>query len=324
MRGSVIENDNGDDDEVFFDATVDESHRDESAMPRRMTAQKMVERDRLELCGRWLASIPTDDIPSLRQTREYTDFLKAFERLGQAHRRVVALGRSSMETDDPDDRSHMAPFSFLQHLVKDDVLMRVFEYLGSHSLVQTSRVCARFRELADISATQRTQDIAPIRQLGHAMQLLRAKEQIDGVGDFRRRISHVSVPLLAMRQRILVTGAGDADFNGVYYCTGTNGNGFVYTKPRTSMLRASMPSLLSHAPVPLDEADGVDIDTKIQQGSALSVSDMKREQHRVLNWDSENAVKPGDLLRCIISKRFSDEVRHTQSVPMQLYVPVCW
>ena len=34
-------------------------------------------------------------------------------------------------------------------------------------------------------------------------------------------------------RRIKVSGAGDPEFNGIYFCTGCNGNGFLFTKPRT-------------------------------------------------------------------------------------------
>ena len=43
----------------------------------------------LEKCGRWLLSIPRDDITVLSQTVEFKEFLSAFEDLGQAHRRVI-------------------------------------------------------------------------------------------------------------------------------------------------------------------------------------------------------------------------------------------
>jgi hypothetical protein len=43
----------------------------------------------LEKCGRWLLSIPRDDITVLSQTIEFQEFLSAFEHLGQAHRRVI-------------------------------------------------------------------------------------------------------------------------------------------------------------------------------------------------------------------------------------------
>ena len=37
----------------------------------------------LEDCGRWLMAIPRDDVVALQQTPEYSEFLSAFERLGE-------------------------------------------------------------------------------------------------------------------------------------------------------------------------------------------------------------------------------------------------
>jgi len=37
----------------------------------------------LERCGRWLLEIPRDDVVALKQTSEYTDFLSAFDKLGE-------------------------------------------------------------------------------------------------------------------------------------------------------------------------------------------------------------------------------------------------
>lgn len=55
----------------------------------------------LERCGRWLISIPRDDVVALQNTAEYRDFLNAFDRLGEAHRRTVMLERRHLlETED--------------------------------------------------------------------------------------------------------------------------------------------------------------------------------------------------------------------------------
>jgi len=50
----------------------------------------------LEKCGRWLSSIPRDDITVLRKTVEFQDFLRAFESLGHAHRRVIVEHSSNV------------------------------------------------------------------------------------------------------------------------------------------------------------------------------------------------------------------------------------
>ena len=38
-------------------------------------------------------SIPDDDVVALQNTSEYKEFLNAFDRLGEAHRRTVILER---------------------------------------------------------------------------------------------------------------------------------------------------------------------------------------------------------------------------------------
>ena len=179
--------------------------------------------DQLERCGTWLSSIPRDDVCVLRETQEYSDFLRAFERLGQAHRRVISSNRNSPE---------IAPSywsisnNFLQYLTADDVILRIFEFLECKSLIRMAFACSRFRQLAYKSATQRTCDVMSTRKLQNVMQLLRAKEQIEGVGSGIDE-NHVRVPILLLSRRMLVTDAGDPEYDGIYFCTGCNGNGFV-------------------------------------------------------------------------------------------------
>lgn len=179
--------------------------------------------DQLERCGTWLSSIPRDDVSVLRGTQEYSDFLRAFERLGQAHRRVISSNRNLPE---------VAPSywsisnNFLQYLTADDVILRIFEFLECKSLIRMAFACSRFRQLAYKSATQRTCDVMSTRKLQNVMQLLRAKEQIEGVG-IGIDDNHVRVPILLLNRRLLVADAGDPEYNGIYFCTGCNGNGFV-------------------------------------------------------------------------------------------------
>lgn len=228
----------------------------------------------LENCGRWLMSIPRDDVVALQNTAEYRDFLNAFERLGEAHRRTVMLERRHLlETEDEtllassdpnsDERNKVIHsdmtsvhaiaahpftcyrqypiaaseyrrrhFSFLQHLAVDDILLRTFEYIDCSSLVRTGATCHRFRELTTRSAEQRVASLADGRLLRSAMKMLRAQEQIEGVNVFEGSGQYVPIPMLGLRRRIKVSGAGDAEFNGIYFCTGSNGNGFLFTKPR--------------------------------------------------------------------------------------------
>jgi len=354
--------------------------------------------DQLEKCGRWLASIPRDDITVLRHTVEFKDFLEAFKGLGDAHLRVVVNGNSNQttgvsameikqedgeqyhprgpslafdgstdesakqngwtSTSDDDGKKCRRHASFrngyitagtadhnVQHddftnaenlqngvildkvssqtsttssqhrrspkqrqmvtdlshrrnggmrysygpnngshflRFTDDILFRVLEFLQCRCLIQTSLTCSRFYRLVIRSATQRTYDIAAARQLGNVMQLLRAREQIyhvdsegveqadddaekdnsidididaddDGNNDSDAMMDYgntpearysgpgiyfnVPVPTLLPGRRVLVTNAGDPEYNGVYYCTDCNGNGFVFAKPRFSSHR---------------------------------------------------------------------------------------
>jgi hypothetical protein len=274
--------------------------------------------DQLERCGRWLSSIPRDDVTILRQTLEYEEFLYAFERLGHAHRRVISQNRndeipvaSLSAFRCPNNRNGFGDHSYfstpgsLHHRTDltmadngrindvtsnlynndvvsspeqfrdnntvnyfqkhtDDVVLRILEFLECRSLIRASLTCSRFHQLANKSAVQRTYDVAHARQLNNVMQLLRAQEQIVGDDDYagvendhhnydhngrgddnnnnnnnnnnhaivRQYGCHVPVPMLLPRRRVIVTNAGDPDYNGVYYCTDSNGNGFVFTKPR--------------------------------------------------------------------------------------------
>ena len=376
--------------------------------------------DQLERCGKWLSEIPRDDVIVLRQTPEYQDFLRAFERLGHAHRRVISMDRSSMSLDqsqqlhepdfmvkdtqqlgyEHDDHHqqqqhrqpqhnqllqvstlsslhlsnhqgqvipqhqhqqehqvaasalvvHHPPFNnFLQHLTADDVILRVFEFLECQSLIRTAMTCSRFRQLANRSASQRTYGVANARQLNNVMQLLRAKEQIDGVGTGIHD-SHVRVPILLLSRRVLVTDAGDPEYNGVYFCTGSNGNGFVFTKPRYPeqrvrtteagvryVQRPGTPAFDGAGAVPAvngpEAAGGVvdgflppvnPVQRQFQQqrhvmGAGVGNNPAQRaavaaaDAAPAARFESEVA-QPGQLLRCIIAKRFSNEVRLTHQI----------
>ncbi len=280
-----------------------------------LPGSRLSDNDRLERSGQWLQSIPRDDVIALQQTLEYQNFLIAFDKLGQAHRKVVGMNRSLMSLEDSTSVSTYHPlqgslfassFSFLQHLAVDDVILRVFEFLECHSLIRLSRTCSRFRELAYRSATQRTIGVANARQLNNVMKLLRAKEQIDGVSN-NIHDSHVRVPMLGLSRRIYVTEAGDPEYNGVYYCTGNSGNGFVFTKPRYPERRIQalagtgetrpdhpmLPAIRRRSGLPGQQQGGDDNDDDNYNQEGL-----------------ENEIaKPGQILRCIIAKRFSREVR---------------
>lgn len=290
--------------------------------------------DQLERCGRWLSSIPRDDVIDLREAQEYHDFLRAFERLGQAHRRVVSSKRNSVRITPVHETYWSISNNFLQYLTADDVILRIFEFLECQSLIRMAFTCSRFRQLAYRSATQRTCDVMSTRQLRSVMQLLRAKEQIDGVGT-GLHYNHVRVPLLLLSRRIYVTHSGDPEYNGVYYCTGCNGNGFVFTKPRYPERRVrplrTIENRDSESPQPPDpmedevvvvrpdppgaaagavEAAGAEVAPPIGGGQGpiiLGGGEGPIGEDPSARFESED-TQPGGLLRCIIAKRFSHEM----------------
>ena len=231
-------------------------------------------------------------------------------------------------------------FSFLQHLAVDDVLLRIFEFIDCSSLVRTGTTCHRFHELTTRSAEQRTQRLADGRLLRSAMKMLRAQEQIEGVGPREEAGPFVPIPMLGLRRRVKVSGAGDPEYNGIYFCTGSNGNGFLFTKPRSPERRARVPNnpptFNMQQLVELDGAGGIE---GIGQVPMLGVGDANNNAleaagaigldiHVAADEDNggngeagghgqrEDAVDVlfGDepnrsrLLRCVIAKRFSNEV----------------
>ena len=257
MDHQQLPNNNDAEDAVFDD--IIEEDGDDGAMMSHASSMPLTSssQDQMERCGRWLQSIPRQDMAALQQTQEYTDFIRAFERLAQIHRSDVAPNThqnnlmamdegggpttiaAAVATPSSDkflveatpEEAERQNYSFLQHMADDDIIVRTFEFLECQSLVKISMTCSRFRELAHRSAAQRTYDVAQARQLNNVMKLLRAKEQIDGIGT-RITDPHVRVPVLLLGRRVLVTDAGDPEYNGVYFCTGSNGNGFIFTKPR--------------------------------------------------------------------------------------------
>lgn len=62
--------------------------------------------------------------------------------------------------------------------------------------------------------------------------MLRAKEQITGLAWDTPMIQRV--PIFGLERRVIVTDSGDPECNGIYCCTGFNGNGYQFTKPITT------------------------------------------------------------------------------------------
>ncbi len=201
----------------------------------------------LEHYGQWLLSIPRDDIPALMETPEYNLFQEAFHNLELAHRKTLLqhqkyhfhsshictsnnTNASALTSSSTTANTTQHCITFLQHLALDDIILRIFEFLPCATLVKTSLTCHRFHILCKKSAKQRTIHMAGHYYLQNEMKLLRAKEQIEGIWSEYKPV--VRVPLLGLARRVFVSGSSDEEFNGIYFCTGTNGNGFLFTKPR--------------------------------------------------------------------------------------------
>jgi hypothetical protein len=334
-------NHNQDEDDEFYDvaeasesASASGEHQSHVDDEGDLNSSLIMDREQLEKCGQWLLSIPRDDVVALRKTPEYTDFLKSFEKLGLAHRRAYGSSSSSSGggTNNGNNKSsdgiksngdhdHHHSSSFLQHLEADDVVLRVLEFLECQSLIPTSQTCSRFRELATQSATQRTAAFRRCRLLNtNVMKLLRATEEMESSWHGAQEIiPSVPIPLLGLERRVAVTDAGDSEYNGIYYCTASDGNGFVFTKPRNETSRASMSqaaaSGISGAAATANRMVAVslqamDVEQLMQPLHPLISSSHRQEGALVVSAGNlEEPAQPGQLLRCFIAKRFSNEVR---------------
>jgi hypothetical protein len=239
--------------------------------------------------------------------------------------KIPAAISTSSQTQNSHQRSSPRNV-FTQHT--DDVIVRMLEFLECQSLIRASTTCSRFQQLGLQSAAQRTHAIAQSRQLCNVMQLLRAQEQITE-GDHYWNYSsasasstgHVRVPMLLLGRRIVVTDAGDPEYNGVYYCTNANGNGFVFTKPRYPIVRVSAAYRRGR-----DENVDADNDNHLRPGNQQqrqglpaaggnnphlhqripAVPAVPQNDVDSSIYDGETA-HPGQPLRCIISKRYSGD-----------------
>ena len=227
-------------------------------------------------------------------------------------------------------------YSFLQHFAVDDVLLRIFEFIECSFLVRTGMTCHRFRELTIRSEEQRTHRLADGRLLRSAMKMLRAQEQIEGVGPREEGGPFVPIPMLGLPRRVKVSGSGDPEYNGTYFCTGSNGNGYLFTKPRNPerriRARGNTPLMSNAQPLyELNEAGWMEeipvrgIDAVMEDinnfhanaGIDVAVADeVNVDEDDGMGDDNGHAVDVsfGDeptrsrLLRCVIAKRFSNEV----------------
>ena len=118
---------------------------------------------------------------------------------------------------------------------------------------------------------------------------------------------HVPVPMLGLEKRVIVTDAGDPEFNGVYYCTGCDTNGFFFTKPRNREVRATTTNAVTTTP--LQAMDNFGMLEQLMHNH----TDVSNHDNSPGSGNSEEPTKPGELLRCIIAKRFSNTVRSAKS-----------
>jgi hypothetical protein len=234
----------------------------------------------IDACIRWLSSLRMEDVKTVQNTQEYRDFLKSMENLHHVHNKSITF--QSQNQDQKDEISDLNDLfarqcaSFLQYGAADDLVLRVLEFLDCQSLVRLQRTCWRFRDLALRSAQRRTRSIAVQRQLIDVMQLLRAQEQLEGICT-QPSNCHVRVPTLLLSRRVEVSNCGDPEYNGVYFCTGCNGNGFVFSKPRFPEQRVERQQTPGYGAV----YDSTHVESEVAQS--------------------------GQLLRCMIAKRFSNE-----------------
>jgi hypothetical protein len=209
---------------------------------------------------KWFEGIPRGDVAALKETKEYKSFISAFQLLEKAHR-IVVTSETAVS---------------LERISDDGVVLRICEFLHCHDLVVLSGTCSRFHSLCNMSAKQRTSHMNGKFYLDSYMMLLRAKEQAEGV---KPESVSVRVPLLSLQGRIVVTNAGDEDYNGIYHCTGTNANGFLFSKPRFHQRHQTIRRIMDHE---MNRYAGTTVNEEI--------------------FPDGNSDRP---LRCVICKRFS-------------------
>jgi len=141
------------------------------------------------------------------------------------------------------------------------------------------------------------------------MQMLRAQEQIDGVRPSEPPF--VRVPMLGLKRRMLVTQAGDVEYNGIYFCTQVNGNGYVFTKPRFN--NNNHHPLVHRAGNDASGSDSDEADTDTDETDSAPSSDETADED--IASTSSPTIPPlhdgehqHQNLRCVIAKRFSEQV----------------
>ena len=264
--------------------------------------------DSLASATNFLLSIDEEEL-TLQQTEEFRRFLTSVEQLKRAHERInivrkspPASSHSSLEERDipqceQNDSSpavdtvhplieegasedHQLSF-FQQTTASPELTVNILDFLASGDLARLGSACSQMYALCRSHAGRRCPWNIQRRQLSTIFQLLRCAEQMNE-GSIPDGAPHVPFPLLLPKRRILVSNCGDSDYNGVYYCTDCNCNGFVFSKLLSPRQRFP---------------EGLLID---DNGEATS--------------------PPGHQLRCMISKQFSEMVRVDVCLLKKLYV----
>jgi hypothetical protein len=134
------------------------------------------------------------------------------------------------------------------------------------------------------------------------MKLLRAKEQAQGI---MPESICVRVPMLGLEKRVVVTDSGDPEFNGIYHCTGCNGNGFIFSKPRfhDKYLNTNDHNGLGNVALLEQLHDGV------HPRRRRRVEEIQHNNSMTVSEDEEMfpPASPECSLRCIICKKFSNQ-----------------
>lgn len=224
----------------------------------------------------WLDGINRrSDIHDLKKTNEYEVFMKAFQALEQSHRRAVSTNkRLSLD------------------IISDSIVIRICDFLNCFQLASFSKAGSRFRTLCNLSAKQRTSHLNGRWNIQSHMHLLRAKEQAEGI--LPNSIA-VRIPLLGLEKRVYVSSCSDHDFNGIYNCTGINGNGYVFSKPRFGNPQRVIDT---------DAAADADADAR---GEDLNSNGIFVHDEETFPCTSNEKTTKTPFLRCVISKRFSND-----------------
>jgi hypothetical protein len=232
----------------------------------------------------------------MQQTPEFQAFIDAFHQMEQKHRELLSSSITTNGNQNQDDHDEIINIdnNFKQMRIQqvfsmrsgiaDEIILRVLDFLDSVTLARLGQTCRRVCKLCEQNVTQRTAPIENARQLTNSYQLLRAKEQIQGIG-LSPHDKHVRIPTLLLGRRVHVTGCGDPEFNGVYFCTGCNGNGFIFTKPREPIQR-----------------------TERKVTRQMLSDDLSLDSTTEAEMDDFVEGDEGLPLRCILAKRFSNEV----------------